>query len=76
MGRALCDLIVTEYEACVASKGSFSFAISGGSMLKMLGLLDGCVRRIEREEGEATVHPSTLPSFCTSSRRASRRPSM
>ena len=41
VGRALCDLIVTEYEACVASKGSFSFAISGGSMLKMLGLLDG-----------------------------------
>ena len=27
---------------------------------RLLGLIDGCVRAIERAEGEATVHPSCL----------------
>jgi len=41
VGRALCDIVVDEYKAAVAAKGRFSFAISGGSMLKMLSGLDG-----------------------------------
>ena len=36
VGRALCAILEQECAAALASRGSFSFAISGGSMLKML----------------------------------------
>ena len=41
VGRALCDILVQEYEKSVAEKGCFSFAIAGGSMIKMLSYLGG-----------------------------------
>lgn len=39
VGRALCSIVCSEYDKAVAESGKFSFAISGGSMLKMLAYL-------------------------------------
>ena len=41
VGGALCELLKLESAIGIAAKGKFTFAISGGSMLKMLSLLDG-----------------------------------
>jgi len=41
VGKKLCSILEEHHAAAVARKGSFSFAISGGSMLKMLSHLDG-----------------------------------
>ncbi|KAJ1479238.1 glucosamine-6-phosphate isomerases/6-phosphogluconolactonase-domain-containing protein [Baffinella frigidus] len=41
VGRALCAILEAECASALASRGSFSFAISGGSMLKMLSNLGG-----------------------------------
>ena len=40
VGRELCRLLTEEYHSATSQKGSFVFAISGGSMLKMLSYLD------------------------------------
>uniref|UniRef100_A0A7S0J8R2 Glucosamine/galactosamine-6-phosphate isomerase domain-containing protein n=1 Tax=Calcidiscus leptoporus TaxID=127549 RepID=A0A7S0J8R2_9EUKA len=44
VSRALCAKLVDTYRAAVASKGSFSFAISSGSTLDMLSALRNDVR--------------------------------
>ena len=41
VGFELCDVVVREYKKAVKAEGRFSFAISGGSMLKMLSNLEG-----------------------------------
>lgn len=41
VGKKLCSILEENYAAAVASKGSFFFSISGGSMLKMLSYLEG-----------------------------------
>lgn len=41
VGIALCSILEQEYQKSIATKQSFSFSISGGSMLKMLSHLDG-----------------------------------
>ena len=40
-------MLVAEYERAVAARGAFSFAISGGSMLKMLSNLRADDRRVD-----------------------------
>ena len=47
VGVALCEMLVAEYERAVAARGAFSFAISGGSMLKMLSNLRADDRRVD-----------------------------
>ena len=47
VGVALCEMLVAEYERAVAARGTFSFAISGGSMLKMLSNLRADDRRVD-----------------------------
>lgn len=41
VGLTLCNILEYEYKESIASKGSFCFGISGGSMLKMLSNLNG-----------------------------------
>ena len=47
VGVALCEMLVAEYESAVAARGAFTFAISGGSMLKMLSNLRADDRRVD-----------------------------
>ena len=41
VGIKLCHILESEFHKAVAAKGSFTFCISGGSMLKMLSHLNG-----------------------------------
>lgn len=79
VGRALCELLKLESAIGIAAKGKFTFAISGGSMLKMLSQLDGddgiewskCVmafvshRCVPNDDEGATFHKAK-PAFLQS----------